>query len=71
MPTLKQRQQQNLYRAIGTVKGFSGYLHNLQATVNLCPRLGIDKLFLKQDVNKLKNRLAILEEALRKEIKKL
>lgn len=65
--TPKQKAQWARRQALGTVKGFNGYLINLEAVCNAVPKMAIDKLFLHTAVNTLRNQLAIFEEALRKQ----
>lgn len=70
-PPTKQRNQQRMWQALGTVKGFHGYLHNSESVVKACPKLAVDKYFLEKDIRTLRNRLHIMEEALRQGIKEL
>lgn len=60
----KQKAQWAKRQALGTVKGFNGYLINLENVCNAVPAMAVDKLFLHTAINTLKNQLAIFEEAL-------
>lgn len=74
MSTLKQREQQRLRLALGTVKGFHGYLHNLHCVVAACiPReeLLFTSYFLGKDIDTLSYQLKITEEHIRRQLRKL
>ena len=67
-PTRRQRQQQSLYLALGTVKGFGGYLTNLQANLlrtNLysnCPHIEILRAQLISYENAIRAALAYMKD---------
>ena len=66
-PTSKRQQtQRRNWQALGTVKGFNGYLINLEHVIKHSGVSAIDKHFLNQDIAILRNRLAILEKALQR-----
>lgn len=63
-PTSKQRRQRALYQAIGTVKGFHGYLNNLQAVLH---RAGLykDSDYIQTMHNWLNERETVLRRNIR------
>lgn len=74
MTTPKQKEQQRLRQALGTVKGFHGYLHNLRNTVNTCTakeELLFTSYWLNNDIDKLHYQLRATEDHIRKQLKNL
>lgn len=74
MNTPKQREQQNLRQALGTVIGFHGYLNNLRTVVKRCTpknNLLLTCYHLDGDINRLHHQLRITEDDIRKQLKTL
>jgi hypothetical protein len=61
----KQCIQQNLYIALGTVKGFHGYLNNLQ---NCLQRAGYHKV---PSIEHMHSQLEAYEDAIRYELRNI
>jgi hypothetical protein len=70
-PSPKQIEQQKLFIALGTVKGFNGYLFNLNTTVNRTCIYQHDKTKLSAAVVNLMEQLKNVEESIRTELKDL
>jgi hypothetical protein len=66
--TPKQRRQQNMRTALGTVIGFNGYLSNLEATLNSTYLYNRGSHHI---INALRERLKIYEKEIREGMQKL
>lgn len=74
MTSIKQREQQRLRQALGTVKGFHGYLHNLRYVVGACTskeELLFTSYWLNNDIDRLHYQLRITEEHIRRQLNNL
>ncbi len=74
MSTSKQLEQQRLWTALGTVKGFHGYLHNLKQVVATCTakeELLFTSYFLNRCIGMLHYQLEVTEEHIRKQLRNL
>lgn len=74
MTTSRQIEQRKLRLALGTVKGFHGYLDNLQHAVEICtPReqLQFTSYFLDKTIKELKYQLRVTEDQIKVQLKNL
>lgn len=74
MTTPKQLEQRKLRLALGTIKGFHGYLNNLQHVVKDCTpkeRLLFTSYFLARAISFLRHQLLVSEEHIRAQLKNL
>ena len=74
MTTPKQAEQRRLRLALGTCKGFHGYLHNLQHVVKDCTpkeELLFTSYFLDKAIGMLKYQLTVSEEQIKTQLKNL
>ena len=74
MSTPKQHDQQRLRQALGTVKGFHGYLHNLRGVVAVCiqkEELLFTSYYLNKDIDTLSYQLKITEEHIKRQLRNL
>lgn len=69
-PTPKQIRQRKLYVALGTVKGFNGYLLNLKAVIERTDIDVVTKYYFERDLQALQIQLSIAEEKLRASLKR-
>lgn len=67
----KQKTQQELWQALGTVKGFNGYLHNLQHVVGRTIIYQNDKHRLNTAILELMAQLKNTEQSIRIELSDL
>lgn len=70
-PTAKQVRQRKLYVALGTVKGFNGFLINLEAVVKATDISIIAKYFLEKDIAGFRHRIACVEEDIKIKLRNL
>lgn len=74
MTTPKQVEQHKLRQALGTVKGFHGYLNNLRHVVANCTpkeELLFTSYYLNKDIDDLTYQLQITEEHIRRQLRNL
>lgn len=74
MTTPKQAEQRRLRLALGTCKGFHGYLNNLRCVVLDCiPKesLLLTSYWLNGDIDKLHHQLRVTEEQIKTQLKNL
>lgn len=74
MTTPRQAEQRKLRLALGTCKGFHGYLHNLRHVVTACtPKesLLLTSYWLNGDIDKLHHQLRVTEEQIKTQLKNL
>lgn len=74
MATPKQLEQRRLRVALGTCKGFHGYLHNLRYVVTNCipkQELLLTSYWLNGDIDKLHHQLRVTEDQIKRQLKNL
>lgn len=72
--SFKQKEQQKLRQALGTVIGFHGYLNNLDAVLKACKpthEMMFTHYFVEKEIRSLKHQLKVAEVYIERQLQSL